>query len=517
MTVRTRFAPSPTGYLHIGGVRTAIFNWAFARRHGGQFILRIDDTDVERHQEETLQPILQGLRWLGLHWDEGPEIGGPFAPYFQSQRLERYRRVAEELLSRGQAYPCFCRPEDLEQERQRARQAGAPFRYSGKCRNLCEEERADRIRVGMPYVVRLKVEPGRKLHLVDAVLGAVEQSTTEIGDFVLLRANGTPLYNFATVVDDLEMKITHVIRAQEHLSNTFPQLLLYEALGAPLPVFAHVPYVAAPGSRTKLSKRDLDRYRTPEEVRRFVKLGFRPEEVPNPVMLDYYIQLGYLPEAVLNGLARLGWSLDERTEKISRQILVQTFSLERIHKSPASFDPDKLYWLQGEYMRELPLEEKVEGVIPFLRRAGLLHGEPDEATRKKIRRVVEVIGDRMKVFSDIVVYGAFFFTETPQYDPEAVEKHLRDEETQKLLRVLAQRLAAVEPFEAAQIEKAVREVAAQWGVRPSKLIHPLRVAASGQTVGPGLFELIEILGREETCRRIDLALQLAAASSPASS
>ncbi len=508
MTVRTRFAPSPTGYLHIGGVRTAIFNWALARRFGGQFVLRIDDTDVERHREEALEPILAGLRWLGLHWDEGPGVDGPHGPYYQSQRLEVYREFAERLRSRGRAYPCFCTPEEIERERQEARQAKRPYRYSGRCRALPTQEQQRRIEAGMPYVLRLKVEPDRVIRFVDVVLGPVERNTNDIGDVVLVRANGMPLYNFATVVDDASMQITHVIRAQEHLTNTFVQLLLYEAFDITPPQFAHVPYVAAPGSKAKLSKRHLERYQTEENVARFLKLGFKPEEVPSPVMLDYYIHLGYLPDAVLNGLARLGWSLDDRTEKIPRQVLIENFSLERIHKSPASFDPDKLYWLQGEYMRELPLEQKVAGTIPFLQRAGLVGDPVDESTRSLIRRVIEALGDRMKVFTDVIVYGGFFFKDEVDYDPKAVQKVLLKEHVPVVLARLRERLAGLEPFDAAHIEEVVRGLAEELGVGAGKVIHPLRVATSGQTIGPGVFELVEILGKERALQRLERALAL---------
>ncbi len=510
MSVRTRFAPSPTGYLHIGGVRTAIFNWALARRFGGQFLLRIDDTDLERHREEALRPILDGLRWLGIEWDEGPEVGGPHEPYFQSQRLDHYRRYAQQLLATDRAYPCFCTPEEIERERQAAREAKKPYRYSGRCRNLPPEERSRRVSAGEPYALRLKVTPDRVVRFTDVVLGPVERNTNDIGDVVLVRTNGVPLYNFATVVDDATMQITHVIRAQEHLTNTFVQLLIYEALGFDPPQFAHVPYVAAPGSKAKLSKRHLERYQTKENIERFLKLGFKPEEVPNPVMLDYYIHLGYLPDAVLNGLARLGWSLDDRTEKIPRHVLIENFSLERIHKSPASFDPDKLYWLQGEYMRELPLDEKVSGSIPFLRRAGLLGETVDEGTRSLLRRVIEALGDRMKLFTDVIVYGAFFFRDEIEYDPKAVQKVLYKEGVPEILKCLEQRFRELEPFDAAHIEQVVRGLAQELSVGAGKVIHPLRVATSGQTIGPGVFELVEILGKERTLRRLRRALDLIA-------
>ncbi len=253
MTVRTRFAPSPTGSLHIGGVRTAIFNWLFARHHGGQFLLRIDDTDRARYQESTLRPILDGLRWLGLDWDEGPEVGGPHAPYFQSERIALYRDAAQQLFDAGQAYPCFCTLEELAAEREEVERQGWPQRgYSGRCRRLTVQQRQRLLDSGRPYAVRFAVPADRQLRLRDLILGELHRNTSELGDFVIMRADGTPLYNLASVADDLAMQITHVIRGQEHLSNTWPQLLLFEALGGRTPEFAHVPFVAAPGSKEKL-------------------------------------------------------------------------------------------------------------------------------------------------------------------------------------------------------------------------------------------------------------------------
>ena len=444
MTVRTRFAPSPTGYLHIGGVRTAIFNWLFARRHGGQFILRIDDTDQQRHREEALEPILHGFRWLGMQWDEGPQVGGPHAPYFQSQRLEKYRVAASQLIDSGHAYPCFCTPEEINVEREASRSAGHPsYRYSGKCRGLSKVDRDHLRESGRPHTVRFAVPENRALGFTDLILGPVANETQDIGDFVIVRADGSPLYNFASVVDDIDIRITHVIRAQEHLSNTWPQWLIFEGLGVTPPAFAHVPYVAAPGSKEKMSKRNLERYQTEENRQKFRALGWRDDEIPNPVMLSYYEELGYLPDAMLNGLARLGWSLDDKQEKISRAELLAHFALERVNAAPASFDPDKLFWLQGEYMRELPAEAKVDGVLPHLLKAGLVSEPVDAATREKIRCIAAAVGDRLKVFSDIIPHGSFFFSKEVTYDPDAVKKTLRKDYVSALLPKLAALLQAV--------------------------------------------------------------------------
>jgi glutamyl-tRNA synthetase len=508
MTVRTRFAPSPTGYLHIGGVRTAIFNWAFARRHGGQFILRIDDTDQERHVESALAPILHGFRWLGLQWDEGPEVGGPHGPYFQSQRGERYRAAAARLIESGAAYPCFCTTAELEAEREAAKRAKLPYQYGKKCRGLSAVDR-ERLRAERrASVIRFAVPPDRSVAFTDLILGAVGKETRDIGDFVIARADGSPLYNFASVVDDIDMQITHVIRAQEHLTNTYSQWLIFEALGAAMPAFAHVPYVAAPGSKEKISKRKLEPFRalmTPEIKTKFLAMGWRDEDAPNPVMTSYYEELGYLPDAMVNGLARIGWSLDDKQEKISRAELLEHFALERVNSAPASFDPDKLWWLQGEYMKELPIEQKIDGCIRVLAKAKLLSEPVDSATRGKLHRIIDAAADRLKVFSDIIPYGSYFFCskEEMTYDSKAVEKNLlKDPDVPKRLFVLEEVLSQATPFDAQTVEQAIRHKAEEEGINPSKFIHPLRVAASGAAIGPGVFDLVAILGRQETLDRI---------------
>ncbi|MER3414845.1 MAG: glutamate--tRNA ligase [Gemmataceae bacterium] len=510
MTVRTRFAPSPTGFLHIGGVRTALFNWLLARKHGGQFILRIDDTDVERNRPEALQPILEGFRWLGLSWDEGPEVGGPYAPYFQSQRLELYRRVARQLVQAGHAYPCLATKEELDAERRAAEAARQPYIHRGRLRDLPAHE-AMAVLDSRQAAIRLRVPLGQTLALQDCIRGPVSWQTDLIGDPILVRADGRAVYNFATVVDDLEMKITHVVRAEEHLSNTPVQVLIYRALNASLPVFAHVPVVTEPGSRKKLSKRDMKKFVTAEVRARLHALGWTDEEIDsredlNPAGIAYYRELGYLPAALVNYLGRLGWSLDEKSEIIPLDTMIAHFSLERVNNSPASFDPDKLYWLAGEYMRMLPLDEKVNGVVPYLVRAGLIAEEPDADTLARVRRVVVACGDRLKLFSDILLYGAFFFRD-PWYDPQAVAKRLAKDGIPTLLRDFASVLRTVEPFAAQTLEASLQDYCQSRGCKTGDLIHALRVATTGVTVGPGLYDCLEILGRDETLRRIAMALQ----------
>jgi glutamyl-tRNA synthetase len=513
MTIRTRFAPSPTGYLHIGGVRTALFNWLFARRHGGKFILRIDDTDTERNRPEALQPILDGFRWLGITWDEGPEAGGDFGPYFQSQRGHLYKEAALRLIDSGHAYPDYMAKEELDTLRKRAEAEKRSYVHRSPNRDAPAAALRDQYNA-RPTTLRLKVPAGRTIVVDDLIAGRVETQADLISDPVILRADGSALYNFATVVDDAAMQITHVIRAKEHLSNTPVQVLAYEALGVTPPKFAHVPVVNAPKSKEKLSKRKMQQFMTPDVIAMLRSVHavptdwsddqIRKNENLNPATVAYYRELGYLPESLINYFGRLGWSLDDKTEIIDRPTMIANFGLDRVNDSPASFDPEKLAWVAGENMKAAPVERKVEGVLPILRRAGLVGGEPDLA---KVRRVVEACGERLKTFSDVLQYGAFFFRE-PQYDPKAVKQRLQKEGLPALLREVAQLLAGVDPFEAAPLEAKVKTFCEAKGTKFGDLNHALRVATTGVMVGPGMFECLAILGKAEALRRIETALKL---------
>jgi glutamyl-tRNA synthetase len=489
-SLRTRFAPSPTGFLHIGGVRTALFNWLLARHHGGQFILRIDDTDQQRHVEDAVGRILDGFRWIGIDWDEGPEVGGSFGPYYQSQRAETYRLAAEGLLASGHVYRDYSTEQERAAEKAVADREKRAYRFRRK--PLTEAETARLEAEARPYALRFQVPPGRTLVVHDLIKGDVTFSTEEIGDFVIVRPDGTPLYNFASVVDDVAMQITHVVRAEEHLSNTFPQLLVFEALGANLPAFGHLPYVAEPGSRSKMSKRKIAEYE---------KSGIL-------VYLHQYIEKGYLPEALLNYLARLGWSFDGTQEIFTRDELFEKFSLDRVTSSPASHDQDKLFWIEGEWMKTLSVERKVQAVIPFLVREGLISEPPSAEDRARIGRVIEALGDRLKVFSDIIKLARFFFTETLTYDPDAVKKRLRKEGVPAMLAELDQVLGQTEPFDLATLEKAVHDYAERSGRKMGDVVNPLRVAVTGQGVGPGLYDCLVILGRPTCQARIRQALEM---------
>ena len=513
MTIRTRFAPSPTGYLHIGGVRTALFNWLFARQHKGQFILRIDDTDAERNRPEALQPILDGFKWLGIDWDEGPEVGGPHGPYFQSQRSHLYLEAVLKLIDSGHAYPCYATKEELDVARKQAEQEKKSFVHRGlhresspaECRRLFQEK---------PATIRLKVPENRAVVIDDQICGKVEVQTNLISDPVIARSDGSALYNFATVVDDIGLKITHIIRAKEHLSNTPVQVLVYEALGIAPPVFAHVPVVNAPNSNKKLSKRDAHKFVTPDVIATLravhaVPVDWSDEQIKkneslNPVMVEYYRLLGYLPEALINYFGRLGWSLDDKTEIISLETMLAHFGFGRVNDSPASFDPQKLHWVAGEYMRTAPVERKVEGVIPILKRAGLIG---DNVDRDKIAKVITACAERLKIYADVLTYGAFFFRD-PQYDPSAVKKRLHKEGMPELLREFAEILKTAEPFDVPTLEAKLQEFSAAKQAKGGDLNHALRVATTGVMIGPGVFECLAVLGKEETLRRIDAALKL---------
>jgi len=516
--VRTRFAPSPTGYLHIGGVRTALFNWLFARRHGGQFLLRIDDTDQERNVESALAPILHGFRWLGIDWDEGPEVGGPFEPYYQSQRLARYQAASEKLLADGLAYRDYATTEEIQAEREAAQAEKRPFLYS---RKWMAESEADRKRFeaeGRQSVVRLKMPREGSLVLEDLVRGRVEFEWAREQDHVIQRADGTCLYHLASVVDDHDFEITHVIRAEEHLSNTPRQAFIAQSLGYELPQYAHLPYVAEPGSKNKLSKRKLDKYLKNRDFALVNEHGMAiaqalglatAADTFNPVIVDFYEQVGYLPDAIINYLVLLGWSLDDKTEFMDRQTLVDNFSLERVTKSPASFDPKKLWAFQDHYMQELPLKQRVATMLKYLQRAGIVPEPTPCEVGPKLTRIVEAAGDRLKVFGDIIAYADFFFLDEVKYDEAAFEKNLRKPGAAELLRKFRDKLATVEPFDTPGLEKTLHDFVAAEGIKTGDIIHAVRVATTGKPVGPGLYDCLEILGRDVCLSRIDRALERA--------
>ncbi len=504
--VRTRFAPSPTGYLHIGGVRTALFCWLYARQHGGQFILRIDDTDQERNVAEALSPILEGLRWLGIDWDEGPDVGGPHAPYYQSQRADRYQVAVEQLLAGGHAYRDYATPVEVQAERDAALAEKQSFVYS---RRFMAQTAADQARFesqGRQSVVRLKMPRQGALVINDLIRGQVEFQWEQEQDHVIQRADGACLYHLANVVDDHDFQITHVIRAEEHLSNTPRQIFMLQALGYALPQYAHLPFVAEPGSKTKLSKRKLDKYLKNRDFAALLEHGRKIAQAIghtveadsfNPVIVDFYKTVGYVPEAIINYLALLGWSLDDKTEDFTRDDLIKFFSLERVNKAPASFDPKKLMAFEERHFQTVPLDEMVPIMIPYLQKAGYLVSNPTSKEISKVKAVIQAAGDRIKVAGDILFFPEFFLKDEDLYklpfEPGIREKVLSKSGTVELLKKWCEIIPTIKPFDAATIEKQLRDFVASEGIKIGDLIHPLRVALTHKAKGLGVYDTAAIL------------------------
>lgn len=486
MTIRTRYAPSPTGLLHVGGAWAAFFNWLFARSRGGTFILRIEDTDRSRSTEEYERAILEDFRWLGLDWDEGPDVGGSFGPYRQTERMHLYRASAETLLARGAAYHCYCTPAELDAERRRAQLERRPYRYSGRCRELSPPQRTAFEAEGRKPTIRLRLHDyGETIVVEDLIRGRVEFDPEHLDDYIIVRSDGSPLYNFANVVDDHTMAITHVIRGIEHLSNTPRQWVMYRALGWTPPEVAHLSNILGT-DRKKLSKRTGD-----TAVRDYKKEGF-------------------LPEALLNFFALMAWYPEEDREIYAVRDLVEKFRIEDLGKASPVFDLAKLTWMNGVYVRTLLAhdpERVVDACLEPLRGAGLLNGRPTPEERAYVRRVIDVLGERIKVGRDIVVYGGFFFTDGIHYEPEAARRYLSDPGTADLLAALRERVVGAEPFDAQAAETLVRGFAAERGIQAREVVHPVRVALTGKTVGPGLFELMALLGRDRVAQRLDAAAE----------
>jgi glutamyl-tRNA synthetase len=515
--VRTRFAPSPTGYLHIGGVRTALFNWLFARKHGGQFILRIDDTDQQRNVAEALQPILEGFRWLGLHWDEGAEVGGPHGPYYQSQKQDRYRAAVDELVAKGLAYHDYATADETDAERKAAEAEKRPYVYSRKWMAQTPAERARFEAQGRRGVVRLMMPREGACEFHDHIRGDMRVEWAREQDHVIQRADGTCLYNLASVVDDHDMQITHVIRAEEHLSNTPRQIFVARGLGFALPEYAHVPFVAEPGSRNKLSKRKIAQYLKNPDFKKVYEhgqaiaaaVGLKTSaDTFNPVIVRFYEQVGYLPHALLNYLVLLGWAYDDKKEEFTPQEMIDLFSLEKVNKAPASFDPKKLWAFQDRAMQKVSLEEKAAMTLPYLVRAGVVAEPPPKAVQARLAQVLEAAGDRVKAAGDVLDYCSFFVPDDQlTYDEPSFEKRLRKPaEAAGLLRKFRVRLAAAETFNATSLEQLVNDFVKAEGVGVGQVIHALRVAVTGKLVGFGLYESLAILGKAQCLARIDRAL-----------
>ena len=468
--VRTRFAPSPTGSLHLGNVRIAVFNWLFARHHDGEFVLRIEDTDVERTREGSEEGIYEDLHWLELEWDEGPDVGGPHGPYRQSERAELYQRAAEALVEAGRAYPCYCTPEELEEESERVGEGRSVLRYSGRCRNLTGEERREKEAAGRTPSVRIAIPEGADVEVIDEVRGNIVFPTSDIDDFILLRSDGRPTYNFAVVVDDAEMAISHVIRGAGHLSNTPKQAVLFDALGVERPRFVHLPTVLSPEGG-KLSKRE------------------------DSAAVSELREAGFHPDSVVNYLSLLGWSSPDEEEVLTREELVERISLERLGASDTQYDAEKLRWLSGQHFRHADPASLVDAAREHL------NPEGPSLSDEEITRALSVLLERIQILEELP--GEL---ELVHPRPEALEKawtELRDEpEARPVLDRVRDRVAKVEPWDSDAIMKAVRQGGKDADARGRALFHPVRKALTASTSGPELGGVIWALGREEALRRM---------------
>lgn len=463
--VKVRFAPSPTGYLHIGSARTALFNWLYAKQTGGKFILRIEDTDVKRSTQEAVKAILEGMKWLGLDWDEGP--------YFQSERLNIYQRYALQLLEAGHAYYCYCTAEELKEKRE----SGQDAVYNGNCRELSQTQIEQLEKIGRKPSVRFKVPTGIT-RMDDLLRGSREFDNQLFGDFIIIRSDGNPTYNFAVAVDDFEMGITHVIRGDDHLSNTPRQILLFETLGFDLPCFVHLPMIWGP-DKTRLSKRH------------------------GATSVTEYQMQGFLQEAIINYLALLGWGTSDSQQIFSRDELIAKFSINRINKNPSIFDLDKLKWMNSEYIKNLTVNELVQRQIDWL----LLTEKATSALSiDKFKEVVRLSQPRIRTLADFNWQADFFWANEVIYEQEALEQILKKPETAQILLTTKDNLSNIVPFKSDSIEKCIRGLAEELDIKTGEIIHPLRVALTGRKVSPGIFEVIEVLGKEKTLTRIDKAI-----------
>lgn len=475
--IRVRYAPSPTGDFHVGGARTALFNYLFARHHGGQFILRIEDTDQKRYDPEALRRLYEGLHFLGLNWDEGPEVGGDYGPYIQTERMDIYRQYVQQLLNDGHAYRCFCSPERL--------QSLGPG-YDRHCRSIDPADAANRAAAGQSYVIRAKLPLSGEITVHDIIRGDITFDNSLLQDAVLLKSDGMPTYHLANVVDDHLMAISHIMRGDEWVNSLPLHYHLYAAFGWQPPIMAHLPIILNPGGEGKMSKRES---RAPDG-RRYL------------VFVRSFQEKGYLPEAMVNYLALLGWSYDDKTEFMTRQELIDRFSLERVKPSPAAWDYDKLDHFNGHYIRQLSVPELTDRLLPYLSRAGL------PVSREKMLQITPLIQERITTLSDVVGAVDFFLVEElPDYDPAELIPKKGDTETARLaLRRAADVLAEIE-FDRETINTTLRAAAKEVGLKAGQMFQPIRVAVCGRKVAPPLFETLEVLGRETALKRIDQALE----------
>jgi glutamyl-tRNA synthetase len=480
--VRTRFAPSPTGFVHVGSIRTALFAWLFARQNGGVFVLRIEDTDANREVEGAVAAIQEDLRWLNLAWDEGPDIGGKFGPYIQSERLEKYQAAAQELLAKGAAYKCYCSKERLEALRvHQVKNKLAPG-YDRCCRNLTPAEQAQKEKEGITPVVRFKTPLQGQTVVHDIVLGDVVFKNSTVEDLVLMKSDGYPTYHLANICDDHDMQITHILRGEEWMSSTPCHVMLHNAMGYDVPQFAHLPMLLG-SDHAKLGKRH------------------------GSTSIRQFREQGYLPEAMVNFLSLLGWSLDDKTEIISREDLIKHFSLERVSKTAAIFNYEKLQWMNGQYMRKLTPEDFMQRALPFLEK-GLQAAEINHPLDiDYVKMVLPLVQERVKLLSEVAVASQYFFIDQLHYDRELlIGKDMTAESTAAALKIARERLEKQTAFDAASLEAMMRPLCVELQLKAGQLFGALRTAVSGQTATPPLFQMMAVLGKERCLKRIDTAL-----------
>ncbi|UQD50714.1 glutamate--tRNA ligase [Bacillus methanolicus] len=476
--IRVRYAPSPTGHLHIGNARTALFNYLFARNKGGKFIIRIEDTDKKRNIEGGEQSQLKYLKWLGIDWDESTDVGGEYGPYRQSERNDIYKKYYEQLLEKGLAYKCYCTEEELEAEREAQAAKNETPRYSGKCRHLTEEDREKFEKEGRKPSIRFKVPEGKIYSFDDMVKGRVSFESDGIGDFVIVKKDGTPTYNFAVAVDDHLMEISHVLRGDDHISNTPKQLMIFEAFGWEAPIYGHMTLIVNE-NRKKLSKRD-------ESIIQFI---------------EQYEELGYLPEALFNFIALLGWSPSGEEEIFTKEEFIKIFDPSRLSKSPALFDKQKLTWMNNQYMKKQDLDKVVELSLPHLIKAGRLPENMTDEERKWARELIALHHEKMSYGAEIVPLTELFFKEKVEYEEEA-KAVLSEEQVPDVLKAFSEEVEKLEEFKADQIQAAIKAVQKATGHKGKKLFMPIRAAVTGQTHGPDLPKTIELLGKEKIQARV---------------
>ncbi|MEJ5350224.1 MAG: glutamate--tRNA ligase [Melioribacteraceae bacterium] len=477
--IRVRFAPSPTGYLHVGGLRTALYNYLFARKNNGKFILRIEDTDRSRYVEGAVENLIESLKWCGLNYDEGPDIGGDFGPYMQSQRLEIYQKYAQELITKGHAYYCFCTPERLETLRKEQQLQKLPqAKYDKHCLHLSKSEIEEKLNSQIPFVIRLNVEPNQKIIFEDVIRGTVEFDSNNIDDQILIKSDGYPTYHMANVVDDHLMKITHVIRGEEWLSSTPKHILLYDYFNWEKPIFAHLPLLLNP-DRSKLSKRQGD------------------------VAVEDYRAKGYLKEALINFVALLGWNAGDDKEFYYMDELIEKFSLERVNKSGAVFDIDKLNWLNAEHLRKKPDEEILSMLKDYIKTTEYAGRNLADSF---LLNIIHAMKERVSFVHEFVTNCKYFYEAPTEYEQKAIEKNWKAD-TPELLKKLIERFSSLNNPSKEDFENQLNKIAEELNIGKGKLIHPLRLAVSGQSTGPGIFDILFILGKDEVIKRINAAIE----------